>query len=41
MRIILPENISERIGEFLKGKQDFPFIEGYELNVCPVPIRKA
>src|SRR5712691_5970482 len=31
MRIILPENISERIGEFLKGKQDFPFIEGYEL----------
>ena len=31
MRIILPENISERIGEFLMGKQDFPFIENYEL----------
>lgn len=31
MRIILPENISERIGEFLIGKQDFPFIENYEL----------
>lgn len=31
MRIILPENISERIGEFLIGKQDFPFVEGYEL----------
>lgn len=31
MRIILPENISERIGEFLIGKQDFPFIENHEL----------
>ena len=31
MRIILPENISERIGEFLMGKQDFPFVEDNEL----------
>jgi hypothetical protein len=31
MRIILPENISERIGEFLIGKQNFPFVEGHEL----------
>ncbi len=31
MRIILPENISERIGEFLIGKQNFPFVERYEL----------
>jgi hypothetical protein len=31
MRIILPENISERIGEFLVGKLDFPFVESHEL----------
>jgi hypothetical protein len=31
MRIILPENISERIGEFLTGKLNFPFVESHEL----------
>jgi hypothetical protein len=31
MRIILPENISERIGEFLIGKLNFPFVESHEL----------
>jgi hypothetical protein len=33
MRIILPDNISERIGEFLIGKRNFPFVEGDEL-IC-------
>lgn len=33
MRIILPENISERVEGFLAGKLDFPFIQDYEL-VC-------
>ncbi|HET7147841.1 MAG TPA: hypothetical protein VFI73_05010 [Candidatus Nitrosopolaris sp.] len=33
MRIILPENISERIGEFLLGNQDFPFVQDGEL-IC-------
>ena len=31
MRIILPENVSERIGEFLVGKLNFPFVESHEL----------
>lgn len=31
MRIILPENISERMGEFLIGKINFPFVECHEL----------
>ena len=31
MRMIFPENISDRIAEFLMGKHDFPFVEEYEL----------
>jgi hypothetical protein len=31
MRIILPENISERIDEFLIGRLNFPFVESHEL----------
>jgi hypothetical protein len=31
MRIILPENISERISEFLVGKLRFPFVESHEI----------
>ena len=33
MNIILPENISKRIEEFMRGNENFPFIESNEL-IC-------